>query len=333
MRISHLLSRPIFSDGRHNAFSDIARFGDHYYVTFRNSESHRAPQSRIFVIRSRADDLERWDKVADLGLDGDARDSKLLAVGDALHVYFHVQNDDWVSVTRDGVKWSDPKRITTDLPAQPPDGGDGRGLWRWWLWRPRTGPDAFYSVARLGWFKDGFNRLVLLRSTDGLDWKSVHPPEDGIMKAVPAYTGANETDLAFLADGTAIAAVRTHQEGFIAAAPPPYTEWRSVATGVFNFGGPALWRTRHGLLLCARQYDRGQPPKTMLWWLRDGQLLTPHVVPSGGDCSYAGFADGPNSEVLMSYYSSHEWRTSVIGDGPANIYLARIEIEPGTVQC
>ena len=35
----------IWADGKHNGFPGIARVGDFYYVTFRNSDSHQAPSS------------------------------------------------------------------------------------------------------------------------------------------------------------------------------------------------------------------------------------------------------------------------------------------------
>jgi hypothetical protein len=48
-------------------------------------------------------------------------------------------------------------------------------------------------------------------------------------------------------------------------------------------------------------------------------LLT---FPSGGDCSYAGIAQGTEpGTLLVSYYSSHEGKTS--------IYLARVRIPAG----
>jgi len=57
----------IWSDGRHNAFPGIARVGNYYYVTFRNAIAHQSEDgtSKIFVIRSAADDLKKWEKVAE----------------------------------------------------------------------------------------------------------------------------------------------------------------------------------------------------------------------------------------------------------------------------
>jgi hypothetical protein len=67
----------------------------------------------------------------------------------------------------------------------------------------------------------------------------------------------------------------------------------------------------------------------MVWSVTDCHLHNPYPVPSGGDCSYPGFADGPGGQVLMSYYSSHEWPCKEMGDGPAGIYLGWLDVSPG----
>jgi hypothetical protein len=329
MRIKHLWTRRIFADGRHNAFTGIARFGEHYYVCFRNSESHKAPTSRIFVIRSAACDLERWEQVADLFLDGDSRDPMLLAVGDALHVYFH-NKQDYASRSVDGTNWSSPEPIDVEFPATPPGCALTFKSDRRWLFRFREGPDgAYYSAGRCGIDQDGYNQLLLYRSEDGLRWKATHDFEKGVMTAVPRYRNGHETDLAFLDGGLVVAAIRTAYQGLLAVSKPPYDHWEGAWSGIENFGGPVLWPTPHGLLLAARQYSSGGAAQTMVWSVTDCHLHNPYPVPSGGDCSYPGFADGPGGQVLMSYYSSHEWPCKEMGDGPAGIYLGWLDVSPG----
>src|SRR5712671_2111572 len=62
--VAGLYTQTIWSDGRHNGFPGIARVGDYYYVTFRNADSHQAKEAKIVVIRAKADDLKKWEKVA-----------------------------------------------------------------------------------------------------------------------------------------------------------------------------------------------------------------------------------------------------------------------------
>ena len=70
-------------------------------------------------------------------------------------------------------------------------------------------------------------------------------------------------------------------------------------------------------LTCVRLYDG--KVRTSLCWLdpKAGKLTEALALPSGGDTSYAGLVlhDG---KVWVSYYSSHEGKTS--------IYLAKVAI-------
>jgi hypothetical protein len=98
---------------------------------------------------------------------------------------------------------------------------------------------------------------------------------------------------------------------------PPYKDWAWRDTG-FQLGGPEMIRHR-GRWYAAGRWTVGKP-KTVLArvsWKR-GTLEPILELESGGDTSYPGLASS-GMELWMSYYSSHEGKTS--------IYLARIGIE------
>ncbi|MCE7987170.1 MAG: hypothetical protein DYG89_38860 [Caldilinea sp. CFX5] len=61
MRIASL--RQLYNDGNHNAFTDLCRFGESYYLTFRSCpEGHMIfASSRIVILRSR--DAQQWEQV------------------------------------------------------------------------------------------------------------------------------------------------------------------------------------------------------------------------------------------------------------------------------
>ena len=65
-----------------------------------------------------------------------------------------------------------------------------------------------------------------------------------------------------------------------------------------------------------------------VWTVTANGVEHPWVLPSGGDCAYQSFADGPSAEeVLLVYYSSHEYpQPKGVGNNPANLYLARLKI-------
>lgn len=59
-----LRARKIFSNGLHNAFTDIAFWSGHYYVAFRTGAAHSSLDGRITVLRSV--NLEEWEKCTTL---------------------------------------------------------------------------------------------------------------------------------------------------------------------------------------------------------------------------------------------------------------------------
>ena len=113
----------------------------------------------------------------------------------------------------------------------------------------------------------------------------------------------------------------------------PLGPWRAFATDAWNFGGPALHSTRGGgMLLAARSLPEKDPPGfpavCKVWTVTAEGVEKPWILPSGGDCAYQSFADGPAAdEVLLVYYSSHEYpQEGGVGKGPANLYLARLKV-------
>lgn len=336
--VTGLYTQTIWADGSHNAFPGVARFGDHYYVTFRHAHSHQDPQGAIYVIRSRADDLKHWDKVFDLTSTEDVRDPLLLVVRDRLHVYWHHQTD-YVATTADGLTWTVPQQVVSTFPELPAGSTVKFTNDRRWFFRIRPGPDgAFYSLARCGIVEKGSGKdaLVLYRSSDGLSFTPMHKFGEGVAPLIreKAMGKGHEADVAFTADGTLIAAIRCtgSSPGVIATTPPPYREWTGYSTGVGSFGGPALHSTPAGVLCSARWVPDGAnqsvAPACMVWTVAPDKLMNPIYVPSAGDDAYQSFAPGRTAEEqLLVYYSSHEYPPGKgYGNNPANIYLAHLFI-------
>jgi len=345
--VAGLYVHTIWSDGRHNGFPGIARVGDFYYVTFRNADSHQAPESKIVVIRAKADDLKKWEKVAEWTRDHDCRDPLVFDNHGKVQVVFH-SKEDFYSQSADGVTWSEPRELETEFVAPKPDSNLTFSSKRRWLFRIRRGPDgAFYSLARCG-IKEKESRstfgLILFRSEDGVKFKALHTygegPTRGMGKDNVGSGWGHEADVAWTPDGTLVSAIRNSFPGVIVFSPfdsaqgkvAPQGPWRAFSTGANNFGGPALHATRQGgILLAARDVREpradGFPAACKVWTVTENGAENPWFIPSGGDCAYQSFADGPGEEVLLCYYSSHEFsQPKGAGFNPANIYLAHLKV-------
>jgi hypothetical protein len=100
-------------------------------------------------------------------------------------------------------------------------------------------------------------------------------------------------------------------------ARPPYARWQWKDLGA-KIGGPNMLQLPDGRFVAAvRLYDKRV--RTALCWLDPaaGKLTEFLTLPSGGDTSYAGLVLHEGL-LWVSYYSSHEGRTS--------IYLAKVQI-------
>ena len=334
--VAGLYTQTIWADGRHNGFPGIARVGDYYYVVFRSADSHQAPQSKIVVIRAQAGDLKKWEQVAEWTREHDCRDPLVFDNRGQAQVVFH-SKEDFFAQSADGVTWSEPRELETEFVEPKPESGLVLTSQRRWLFRIRRGPDgAFYSLGRCG-IKDkggGTFGLILYRSEDGVKFNALHTYGEGPTRGLSGVGSGwgHEADVAWTPDGTLVAAIRNAQPGVIVFGAAPLGPWRAFSTGANNFGGPALHMTKKGgILLAARDVREpradGFPAVCKVWTVTESGVEHPWIVPSGGDCAYQSFADGPGDEVLLVYYSAHEYpQPKGVGHNPANLYLAHLKV-------
>lgn len=327
----------IWADGSHNGFPGIARVGDYYYVTFRHAATHAqgpAGSAKIFVIRSAATDLKKWAKVAEFTHEHDARDPLVFNNNGKVQVVFH-SKEDYYTQSADGLTWSPPQELETEIPEPNAELKKILTSNRRWLFRIRRGPDgAFYSLGRCGIVPQqgapGTFGLILFRSEDGVKFKAMHTYGGGPSAGMGAGRGTgHEADVAWGADGSLVCAIRdSRRDGVVVIGPAPHGPWRALGTGTMTFGGPALHRTKKGGMLVAARHVSQQPYALVrVSTVTPAGVDNPFIVPSGGDCAYQSFADGPGDSVLLAYYSSHEHpQLKGVGMNPANIYLAHLTL-------
>ena len=292
--------RKIWDRGEHNAFTDLIRFQDRWWCTFREAREHGASIGKVRVIVS--DDGEGWRSAALLEeRDIDLRDPKLSLMPDGRLMAImggivnagkeYLTRAPRVAFSNDGRQWTAPRRLLAE---------------DHWLWRVTWHDDWAWSVSKLGEGRDP-RRGMLYRSRDGLEWDWVTEFR------LPNNTwNASETTLRFMPDDELIALTRPH---WIGVSKPPYTQWIWTKLKL-NIGGPNFIRLPNGELWAAgRRYGKGAT--TVLARMTRDSYDPVLTLPSGGDCSYPGLVwhDGL---LWMSYYSSHEGKT--------DIYLAKIKV-------
>lgn len=344
----------VYDDGRHNAFTSIARWRGRYWLAFRQATSHRALDGRIAVISS--PDLLQWsDPVVVIDTPYDDRDPSVYVWRDMLFVSAATFHREWqeeenpwaglkqeygvvttLTATRDGADW-EPAR-----PVYEPD------HFLWWA-LPVDG--SLYGSARLRQVRvvEGREEKVyaakLVRSEDGRQWETV--------SVISAERLGSETALAALPDGRLLAFVRHDAKGAdgrpeLKVARPPYLQWEPLYAFDFLTNGPCLGIVDGTVVASGRAFFEDPQTPLVTPEIRpaqrgllvmtvdpDGphltpQLLIPHEAPAGRDAaskgsgkgpdiSYAGIVDLGGGRFAMSYYDG-------LKDGPAHIKLAFLSL-------
>jgi len=210
----------------------------------------------------------------------------------------------FTSFSQDGKQWSRPQIV-----VQP-------GRWLWCVtWNQAKAYGVSYTAGK------GTRHLDLLVSSDGINYQK-HVPKL-FEKGYPT-----EVTLRFDTDGTCYAIVRRDRHGtdsstaLLGISKPNYKHWqfKDLGTDFNGFGGPNLIRIPNGHWIAAGRMHQGGSHTALTYIdVENGTMTKLIKLPSGGDTSYPGLV-WHNDLLYVSYYSSHEGKTS--------IYLAKVKIKP-----
>jgi len=312
----------IWDAGKHNAFTDLIRWHDKWYCSFREADAHVGGDGKLRVLESA--DGKKWETVALVTEAGiDLRDPKLsitpddrlmiTAGGSVYQGTTLLGRQPRVAFSKDAREWTPPQRVLTE--------GE-------WLWRVTWHGGKAYGIsynaderkspaaaeaAKTGVAPPGPAewKLKLVASSDGAKYDLVTHLD------VPGHP--NETTLRFMPDGEMVALVRReggNKLGWIGRSAAPYKEWTWKETK-HQLGGPNFIRLPDGKLLAAGRSYPGGAKTVVAKMTAAGDYEPVLTLKSSGDNSYPGLVwhDGL---LWMSFYSSHEGKTS--------IYLAKIKL-------
>jgi hypothetical protein len=317
--------RRVFHNGQHNAFTDLVRFKDNFYLAFRSCpDGHMVhPTSSIIILSSK--DTKLWKQVHRFSVEKrDTRDPHFLVFKGKLFVYTGtwysgettLKSEDYdlnkhlgyAAWSDDGVNWHSPIML--------------EGTFGHYIWRAGTfGGKAYLCGRRKKNFAvepRGEGPLVesaMLESDDGLIWR---------YRALFQETRGDETAFLFESDGSIIAIGRRGSNtAQLLRSKPPYTKWQRKELDRY-IGGPLLARWGDRNVVGGRKNTAGRGLKTSMCWLVNDQLHEFAELPSGGDCSYPGFVELNPNHAVVSWYSSHE--KDADGKTITAIYMADLEV-------
>jgi len=308
--------RKIWDQAPHNAFTDLVRWNDAFYCAFREGRGHVSTDGKIRILQSKAADT--WNSAGLISLEGyDLRDAhfsvtpdnRLMLLGGAAPRPKDNQSaptGSFVAFSRDGAQWSKPQIV-----SEP-------GRWLWCVtWHKGKAYGVSYPAPQ-----NVPTALELLTSDDGVTYRSLVPN-------LYSEGRPGEVTLRFDAAGTCYALVRRDKRGdepysaILGTSKGDYTQWqwRDLGPEFNGFGGPNFIQIPGGYWIAAgRMHDGGVHTAVCYLDVQNGTMTRLLKLPSGGDTSYPGLVwhDGL---LYMSYYSSHEAKTS--------IYFAKLKIITG----
>ena len=292
--------KKIWDQGRHNAFTDLIRFRERFYCVFREGAGHVSNDGKIRALVS-ADDGETWKSAALLALKGyDLRDAKISLMPDGRLMILGgaaprkdrepAPTSSFVSFSKDAATWTQPRIIAHE----------GR-----WLWRVTWFGGKAYGVEY-----GGRKPTTLLVTEDGLTYGKLADPLCDLGQP-------NEATLRFTKAGTCYCLHRRRGSALLGVAKPPYTKWAWKDLGHY-IGGPDMIQLPSGHWIGSGRLLKPTRTSVFLLDVEAGKTAELLRLPSGGDTSYPGLV-WHKGLLWISYYSSHEGRTS--------IYLAKVKVE------
>jgi len=307
----------IWDQGPHNAFTDLIRFKNAFYCTFREGTTHvKGWDGKARVLKSK--DGKNWSSVVLLALPGrDVRDPKLSVTPDnRLMVLMDVEANDsgkiisrkpFVSYSVSGDNFSLPKESSIEEKV---------ASWSDWVWRVTWYKGLGYAIN----YQVG-GGLYLFKTKDGSHFDNV--------SKIPIDGQPNESTIRVDKNGKMYVMIRREQKdkmGVIATSNPPYQDWKFDYMNQ-RLGGPNfIFLNDNTLCIGSRLYpadttvQRDVNKHLSAIFISDlkGKVSKVIELPSGGDASYPGLLVY-EGKLWYSYYSSHEGKTS--------IYLAKIPLK------
>ncbi|MBA4019706.1 MAG: exo-alpha-sialidase [Pirellula sp.] len=314
--------RKIWDAGKHNAFTDLIRWHDRFWCTFREADDHVGGNGALRVLTSTDGDV--WESAALVTEQGiDLRDPKLsVTPDDRLMIVAGGSTYDGktllgrrprVAFSVDGRTWTAPVKVL----------GEGEWLWRV-TWHEGVCYGAAYDASKRSTpaAKEAA-KLTTPAEPGPAEWKlKLYKSADGVKYDLITHLDVpghpNETTLRFLPDGRMLAMVRREggsKLGWLGTSLAPYTKWTWHETDM-RIGGPNFIVLPSGKLWAVTRLY-GDKRSTVVARMDEKSLRPVLEFPSAGDTSYAGIVDH-DGLLWVSYYSTHEEKTS--------IYLAKVRL-------
>lgn len=308
--------RKIWDQAEHSAFTDLIRFNDHFYCSFREGSGHiPGTDGTVRILKSA--DGKKWESVALLKKEGvDLRDPKLsitpkgklmVIIGGSIYEKGKLlgRNPHVSFSDKSGNAFTAPEKVKVSKDLE------NWGSWFWRVtWHHKVGYAIDYQIGPEE--RKGPTAMFLVKTRDGKKFEKVSEISlDGF---------PNEATVRFDKNGTLYAMIRREtadQVGIWARSYAPYTSWEFQKMDV-RLGGPNFIFTDNEEVIAGTRMYQPAAYTALLKGNKSGEFKEVVKYNSSGDTSYPGLV--LHEGVLwVSYYSSHE--------GKSAIYISEIDMK------
>jgi hypothetical protein len=287
--------RSIWDRAPHNAFCDLTRHRDRWWLALREASDHMSRDGVLRLLTSE-DGKEwrdggllvanRWDLRDPHFIIDPAGDLSLLAgawsPGGTESWIWHYNGHGWSVASMTGIRER-------------------------WLWRGQWHRDRLWGVA----YRARAQVAELWCSRDGVQF-TCHQP-DLLSRWSHRLGYPNEATLLFTADDTAWCLIRRDADTATAQlgqSRPPYRDWQWRDLGI-RLGGPHWLQDPHGRIwVAARRYRPTLATALYTLDLASATLQWVAVLPSAGDCGYPGLV-WHQEQLTIAWYSSHTGKSAI----------------------
>jgi hypothetical protein len=302
----------IYDTNEYSAFTDLIRYRNSFYCSFRVGTDHVGGQDgKVRIIRSA--DGKNWENVALLEKKGiDLRDPKLSVTPDnrlMVIIGGSVYENRKLLGRRPHVSFLENGSNTFSSPEEVKI-INGAGSETSWFWRVTWQNNVGYTIDYQIDDKDNW-KIFLMKTTDGKSFEKV--------SSLDVDGQPNESTIRIDKKGNMYVLIRREagdRNGVIATSSFPFTSWKYQKLD-FRLGGPNFQFLGNDKLIMGTRKYADKVKTHLLVTDRKGTVKKEIILPSGGDTSYPGMLIHKN-KLWVSYYSSHE--------GNANIYLTKIPL-------
>lgn len=320
-----LEKQKIYSDGRHNAFTDLIYFKRKYFLAFRNGASHLSWDGKIVLLSS--DNGREWEEFKKFLFANrlDARDPKLFIKGKRMFLGFPLRTEEggrwqsqiFITSTQNGKTFNRLKRVyrVGFVNCRPK-------VHNKYIYAP------FYSVGDINDYSTW--NVELYYSPDGFSWRYVSTIYQG--------EGANETEIEFVGRNIIAVIRREGKSSILATTSPPYEKWEYQDLKK-QLHSPCIKTFGKKIILAAREFEISrkaskkvadelitkniQHREKVLLFLWTGKTFKESLVIEQGkniDCGYCGMEKDVKNKncILVSYYSGNATCSE--------IWIARVKI-------